>query len=87
MNKKEHFNKIYFNCRRGILELDIILINFLETKYFNLNKYDLQQFIDLLKEEDIDLYYWLVKGKVCKNQIFKKIILMIKNQTNNFDFY
>lgn len=47
-------------CRRGMLELDLILSNFFEQHYDCLTPVQQQQFIKLLNEEDPVLYLWLL---------------------------
>ena len=37
-DKKEFF-LLFLNCRRGMLELDILLLNFLDCKYYDLDLY------------------------------------------------
>lgn len=69
-----------------MLELDIILINFLETKYNNIEKKNIKKFKKLLKEDDKNLQSWLIKGLACKNKEFIEIISIIKNSTKNFKF-
>ena len=85
MNKKE-FNKIYFSCRRGIWELDIVFINFLKFEFFNLTKDELNNFKLLLLNEDQDLYSWIIKSEKCKNVEFNNLIYKIKQfiSYNNF---
>ena len=85
MNKKD-FNKIYLNCRRGILELDIILINFLENEFTKKNKQNIKDLECLLKNEDQDLYLWIVKGEKTKDKKLSKIISKIKESTKKIKF-
>ncbi|HFL8824351.1 MAG TPA: succinate dehydrogenase assembly factor 2 [Candidatus Azoamicus sp. OHIO1] len=61
------FSKIYLNCRRGMLELDIILTNFLESEYSNMDGKVLVDFCALLCESDNNLYLWLVKRAIPSN--------------------
>lgn len=85
MNKKK-FNKIYMNCKRGMLELDIILMNFLENGFLKLNYKEIKIFELFLLNNDQDLYEWLIKDKKSKNTNFNKIIFKIKNITSSFFF-
>ena len=48
--------KILWQCRRGLWELDIILLPFVEKEFTNLNKQDQLLFQQLLKYEDIELF-------------------------------
>ena len=63
---KKKFAHIYLNCRRGMLELDLILINFLENKYINLTSKLKHEFNIFLKESDQTLYSILIKNEYKK---------------------
>lgn len=86
MLNKNHFNKIYLNCRRGILELDIILINFLEKKYFKLKRKNLKDFEKLLNNSDQNLYSWIIKKVRCDKKELVEIINIIKYSIKNIKF-
>lgn len=59
MEYLESINHLRWQCRRGMLELDEILLNFLNNHYTNLS-YDLKlKFNKLLKANDADLFDWL----------------------------
>ncbi len=48
-------SQLYWQCRRGSLELDLLLKNYLENDYLHATKQKQQQFAELLKLEDEDL--------------------------------
>lgn len=81
MFKKENLYRIYSNCRRGMLELDIILINFLEKEYLNLDNKLISEFSNLLNESDNNLYNWIVKNNINYDKKFDEIIKKIKEST------
>jgi len=76
--KKENLYRIYSNCRRGMLELDMILINFLEKEYLNLDDKLLHDFSELLNESDNTLQNWIVKEINYTEEKFDDIIKKIK---------
>jgi len=86
MLKKKYFYKIYLNCRRGMLELDLVLLNFLEIEYFNLDDCFLAKFEKLLSQSDVDLYSWLIKGELCEDDCLVSIISKIRTVTSNLKF-
>ena len=49
------FSQLYWQCRRGTKELDLLLKNYLENDYPNANELERQQFAELLKLDDVDL--------------------------------
>ena len=55
--------QIAWQCRRGMLELDMILNRLLNEEYDDLTDEYCQQFSELLKEEDTTLWRWLVESK------------------------
>lgn len=48
-------SQLYWQCRRGSLELDLLLRSYLENDYPSATEQKRQQFIELLKLEDDDL--------------------------------
>jgi antitoxin CptB len=61
-------------CRRGMLELDILLGKFLESGYLNLTENEKSLFEALLACSDQDLFDWLT-GKKISN--YPKINFMV----------
>ncbi len=54
------YNRIYWHSRRGMLELDLILLPFVERQLRQLADDDLARYKALLEQEDQDLYSWLI---------------------------
>ena len=52
--------RLKWACRRGMLELDVLLGNFLEERYAQLPETDKQLFINLLECTDPELFSWLM---------------------------
>lgn len=53
--------RLYWHSRRGMLELDLLLIPFVEHGLSGLAEDELQMYCDLLREEDQDLFLWLTR--------------------------
>lgn len=85
-NIKDFF-LFFLNCRRGMLELDILLLNFLDTRYYDLSLDFKNDFYEMLLESDNNLYLWLVKKSFPVNFKFRKIVLEINRTTIMFNFY
>jgi len=51
---------IRWQCRRGMLELDMMLLPFFDQHYVHLNSEKQQDFCDLLAFPDQELYQWLI---------------------------
>lgn len=52
--------KIKWQCRRGMLELDLILTPFVNSQLDNLTDVELTAFENLLTYSDPVIYYWLM---------------------------
>ncbi len=56
--------RLKWACRRGMLELDVLLGNFLSDVYPALSQKDKQVFICLLNCQDPELFSWLMGSEV-----------------------
>jgi antitoxin CptB len=56
--------KLKWRCRRGMKELDVLLIQYLEQNYDKASKKEQQAFENLLKLSDYDLYALLILKKI-----------------------
>ncbi len=52
--------RVYWHSRRGMLELDLVLMPFAETVYPTLDAATQALYRELLECEDTDLFAWLV---------------------------
>ena len=52
-------NRVYWSCKRGMLELDLILIPFFLHCYPTLSEESQQDYCVLLSATDVELYAWL----------------------------
>ena len=70
--------KILWQCRRGLWELDAILIPFVEINFDDLEEDEISDFQRLLEYEDIEIFDILVNKKsfddVTLQPIIKKIL-------------
>ena len=53
-----NLSKLKWACRRGMLELDVLLNNFLNEKYNDLQVDDKKRFIALLRCADPEIFAW-----------------------------
>jgi len=58
-----HNNQIIWASRRGMLELDLLLTPFAKIAYPTASTTTKDQFINLLSEQDQDLYQWLIRSQ------------------------
>ena len=69
--------KIFWHSRRGMLELDLLLVPFSQNVFTSLSLEMQLLYRDLHAEEDQDLWDWLVLGRVPPDLRFEKIIKRI----------
>ena len=66
--------KLQWQCRRGMLELDYIFRDFLDNHYEQLSDDDKYKFVELLKHSDTDLQQWLVNKSSPANRDLLDIV-------------
>jgi len=71
--------RLIWRCRRGMLELDIMLTRFIERSYGNLNEEQLNGFDMLLNFADNDLWD-LVTEKAYSQNIHQQEVLHLLRQ-------
>ena len=85
MNKKESpflLDKAKFKSRRGLNELDQILVPFVTKKFQQLEESEKILFLELLEFEDVDLADLILYKKIKSSEKFKKIISKIIEFSN-----
>lgn len=75
-----NLKKLQWQCRRGMLELDVILIPFLESHFADLTGEKQSMFSDLLEEADPDLYTWIMNFGECDKPELLPIIELIREK-------
>lgn len=58
--KENHKAKLRWRCRRGMLELDLLLMKFFDNHFDELNDAQVTLFEQLLTQPDPDIYNWLI---------------------------
>lgn len=70
-------NRLFWGSRRGMLELDLILLPFLDNVYPDLAQEDKERYWKLLECEDQDLYAWLMRRGSPDNPDLKRIVEIV----------
>jgi len=61
MSNKCDLNRLIWRSRRGMLELDILLIPFITNNYLSLSDQEKNSYNRLVDSEDPELYSWFMK--------------------------
>jgi antitoxin CptB len=78
-DSENKLSKVRWRCRRGMLELDVMLNNFCDNAYLSLSAEKQQLFELLLEAEDQDLQRWLVGSEPASNPKLQDMILVIRH--------
>ncbi|MEY4211667.1 MAG: hypothetical protein RLZ92_2048 [Pseudomonadota bacterium] len=71
--------QLRWRCRRGTLELDLILLRYLDNDYPIVNKPEQLAFQQLLGLEDVDLMSYLMANKQPADQHLLTVISQLQN--------
>jgi antitoxin CptB len=77
--------RLYWHSRRGMWELDLLLIPFLEQRYDTLDPDDQEAFRALIDEEDQDLFVWLMRREPPEAPARRRIVRMIIEHAEDAD--
>lgn len=80
MDDNTEFNRLYWHSRRGMLELDVLLIPFLEEVYRTLPRDDQMLYEKLLTCEDTDIWQWFMQRGKPDDPGLQRIVGMIVNR-------
>ena len=67
-------NRLYWQSRRGMWELDLLLVPFLDGRYNEISDQLKTDYQRLLKEEDQDLFVWLMPREPTKDAALQAIV-------------
>jgi antitoxin CptB len=71
-------SRLAWQCRRGMLELDLLLQGFLENGYEQLDEPGREAFERLLKEQDQKLFEYFMENKPPKDRELIDVITQIR---------
>ena len=74
----KELDRIRWRCRRGMLELDIVLQGFVDKHYMQLNKAELQQFDTLLDLPDNDLWDMITLKKEIEDIKLQPVLQLLQ---------
>lgn len=68
------WQRIYWHSRRGMLELDLLLLPFVAEMFADLSQREQELYEQLIAREDQQLYAWLVSGSEAPEAKFAPIV-------------
>jgi antitoxin CptB len=77
MSLTDNKPRLRWACRRGMLELDVLFMPFVEEAYDSLSTKDKQTFERLLEEQDPELFAWFMGHEVCKDKELNDMVQFI----------
>ena len=78
MDKVENVSRVRWHCRRGMLELDAMLLPFVDAVYPTLSATQQATFVRLLEAQDPDLFAWLMGRTQPDDEVLVAMIARIR---------
>lgn len=69
--------RLKWACRRGMLELDVLFMPFVDEAYDDLTAEQQTTFERLLTEQDPDLFAWFLGHKTCEDHELNAMVQFI----------
>jgi len=77
LSREEHVRRLRWHCRRGIKEVEVLLIPFFEQQYLDLSAADQILFEKLLEQHDVDMFEWFTHRSVPEQEDLARIVSMV----------
>ncbi len=79
--RQSGLERLRWQCRRGLLELDLLFEAFIENGYCNLSDIDKENFSQLLEYQDQTLQEWLLGKSTPENKAMAHMVKLIRDAT------
>ena len=77
MVEQSELNRLFWQSRRGMLELDVLLVPFVKEVYPQLDEEDQRRYRKLLSCEDQDMFGWFMERAVPEDEDLRYMVRMI----------
>lgn len=77
MSLTDNKPRLRWACRRGMLELDVLLMPFVDEAYDNLPEKEKLTFERLLECQDPELFAWFMGHEVCEDKEINALVQFI----------
>ena len=80
MFSEKRYARLKWACRRGMLELDVLLLPFVEEAFNDLDESQKETFERLLTSDDPDLYAWFMGHQKCEDPELAEMVSLVVNR-------
>lgn len=77
MVEQSELNRLFWQSRRGMLELDVLLVPFTQEVYPQLDEENQKRYLKLLNCEDQDMFGWFMERSEPEDEDLRLIVRMI----------
>ena len=77
MAEQSELNRLFWQSRRGMLELDVLLVPFVKEVYPGLDEEDQRRYRKLLSCEDQDMFGWFMQREEPEDPDLRRMVKMI----------
>ena len=77
MTDATELNRLFWHSRRGMLELDVLLVPFVREAFAGLDEDDQRCYRKLLECEDQDMFGWFMQREEPQDPDLRRIVRMI----------
>ena len=77
MVEQSELNRLFWHSRRGMLELDVLLVPFVREVYPSLDAENQARYRKLLECEDQDMFGWFMQREEPEDPDLKRMVKMI----------
>ncbi|MCU7959121.1 MAG: succinate dehydrogenase assembly factor 2 [gamma proteobacterium symbiont of Bathyaustriella thionipta] len=78
---QQDYQRLRWQCRRGMLELDLMLENYLQARYPDMSDVQKADFARFLKNPDQLLYDWLMEQQIPTDKKVAQLVADIRLNT------
>lgn len=82
-DKQAKHNRLFWHSRRGMRELDLLLVPFIQQAYPDLSEKDQLLYEAFLKMEDQDMYNLLMQRVEVTDPELDRIVTLIRRHSGN----
>ena len=73
----QHYRRLQWHCRRGIKEVEVLLVPFFERHYLALSSADQALFEKLLDQHDVEMFEWFTHRSLPEAPDLARIVKMV----------